>query len=227
MLTPFSCCTVSDPASASYGEFLTTAEIMELTAPKPEDMSAVTSFLGNNGIAYQTRHSNVIAAMDVATASALFSTTFHVAINDKHSQAIIRAADYELPDEIENSVQSVFGMHGLPLPPKELKYESHGMTMHKLQGDHGDAALPPTNVTPDVLNRIYGISSARPSGSIINRQAVAAFQGQFMNSSDLAKLFSRYVDKYVEGTDDVVYKWVGVHKENSSGVEAELDIQYI
>jgi|EP01047_Picozoa_sp_COSAG01_P031621 hypothetical protein len=36
-------------------------------------------------------------------------------------------------------------------------------------------------------------------------------------------LRSRYVDKYEEGTDDKVYKFVGEHKENSGGIEAELD----
>jgi hypothetical protein len=54
-------------------------------------------------------------------------------------------------------------------------------------------------------------------------QAVAEFQGQFMNSTDLATLFKNYVDKYEEGTDDKVYKFVGEHKENSGGIEAELD----
>ena len=57
------------------------------------------------------------------------------------------------------------------------------------------------------------------------------FQGQFMNSSDLVKQFSEYVvdidPSYEVGTDDVVSKWVGEHKENDGGVEAELDIQFI
>merc|ERR1719231_1583076 len=48
-----------------------------------------------------------------------------------------------------------------------------------------------------------------------------------MNSTDLEKLFANYVDKYEKGTDDKVYKWVGKHIENSGGVEAELDIQYM
>ena len=56
-------------------------------------------------------------------------------------------------------------------------------------------------------------------------------QGQFMNSSDLAKQFSEYVTAidpdYEVGTDDVVSKWVGKHTENSGGVEAELDIQFM
>lgn len=40
-------------------------------------------------------------------------------------------------------------------------------------------------------------------------------------------MFKRYVAQYTEGTDDVVSKFVGKHTENSAGVEAELDIQYI
>lgn len=48
-----------------------------------------------------------------------------------------------------------------------------------------------------------------------------------MNSTDLAGQFSRFVKGYEVGTDDVVYKFVGKHIENSGGVEAELDIQFI
>ena len=40
-------------------------------------------------------------------------------------------------------------------------------------------------------------------------------------------MFSDYVTDYTAGTDDVVSKFVGKHTENSQGVEAELDIQYI
>ena len=46
-------------------------------------------------------------------------------------------------------------------------------------------------------------------------------------STDLASLFSKYVTDYKKGTDDVVYKFQGEHKENSGGIEAELDIQYM
>lgn len=58
-----------------------------------------------------------------------------------------------------------------------------------------------------------------------NRQAVAEFQGQFMNSTDLVNMFKRYVTGYEAGTDDKVTVWHGEHEENSGGIEAELDIQ--
>jgi hypothetical protein len=48
-----------------------------------------------------------------------------------------------------------------------------------------------------------------------------------MNHTDLAVMFEDYVKGYTVGTDDVVTKFVGEHTENSGGIEAELDIQYI
>ena len=52
-------------------------------------------------------------------------------------------------------------------------------------------------------------------------------QGEYMNSTDLAAMFAAYVRGYEPGVDDKVTEWVGNHTENSNGVEAELDIQYI
>ena len=48
-----------------------------------------------------------------------------------------------------------------------------------------------------------------------------------MNSTDLKGLFAKYVTDYKVGVDDVITKHVGEYQESSSGVEAELDIQYI
>jgi subtilase family serine protease len=207
---------VSDPSSPDYGNFLTRAQVDDITRPKAEDMSAVTSWLDSHGVGYKLQGvSSVIAEMPVSAASELFSTTFHRAEHRAHGQALIRASDYEIPAEVENSISTVFGLHGLPLPPRDLLIAAHGLPKR------------PANVTPDVLNQVYGIEGVKVSRSEKNKQAVAEFQGQFMNSTDLSTLFKNYVDKYEEGTDDKVYKWVGKHIENSGGVEAELDIQYI
>ena len=78
---------VSDPSSPSYGEFLNAAEVMSLTAPTTEDMSAVTHWLDTSGVRYQTRHSNVVASMTVSAASRLFNTEFHVAVHAANKQA--------------------------------------------------------------------------------------------------------------------------------------------
>ena len=236
---------VSDPTSPEYTNYLTTAEVLAMTAPLAEDMGAVTGWLEASGVGYQVRHSNVIAAMPVATAAKLFSTTFHVAEHKANAQALIRAADYELPAEVEASVQTVFGLHGLPLPPRQAVVAAAHLRLQ-------EEARPkmPANVTPAVLASTYGIKG-KGSHSTKNVQAVAEFQGQFskftsnlplrvilgsfsdrlrvvtVNSTDLAKMFAAYVTDYTVGTDDVVSKFVGKHIENSGGIEAELDIQFI
>jgi subtilase family serine protease len=143
---------VSDPASPDYGNFLTRRQVQDITRPKAEDMSAVTSWLDSHGVGYKIQGvSNVIAEMTVASASQLFSTTFHVAEHRAHGQALVRASDYEIPAEVEASISTVFGLHGLPLPPRDLLIASHGDALPKR----------PANVTPDVLNKVYGISGAR------------------------------------------------------------------
>jgi hypothetical protein len=198
---------VSDPRSPEYGNFLSSAEIIAKSAPSVEDMAAVTNWLDAAGVGYQTRHSNIIATMPVSAASTLFSTTFHAVEHLAHPRTLIRAAaDYALPAEVAASVQTVFGLHGLPLPPRtaELQIASHGPFPRQ-----------PANVTPAVIAETYGIKGVKVSRSDKNRQAVAEFQGQFMNSTDLATMFADYVSDYTVGTDDVVSTFFGKHEENS------------
>jgi subtilase family serine protease len=202
---------VSDPDSPKYGQYLTQEKLDALVAPKESDMTAVKSWLSKNGLTYEQKGvSNLVVSTNVVSASALLNTEFHSVHNFNTDQELIRAGDYEVPDSIQDSVAAVFGLHGLPLPPKQVS-----------------VSAAPALVTPDVLASTYSIAGVKVSRSAKNRQAVAEFQGQFMNSTDLKGYFSKYVKNYEAGTDDVVTKFVGEHKENSGGIEAELDIQYI
>ena len=47
-----------------------------------------------------------------------------------------------------------------------------------------------------VIYSTYNVVSPKVTRSDKNRQAVAEFQGQFMNSSDLVNMFQRYVKDY-------------------------------
>ena len=206
---------VSDPTSPKYGQYLTQRQIDEIVAPKSEDVQAVTSWLAANGVGYQRKGvSTIEARTTVGKAGELLQTNFHVARHDADNYAVVQAGDYVLPSAIHNAVAAVFGLHGLPIPRNIL-------------------APPhmPANVTPAVIYSTYGVDFKEASRSDKNTQAVAEFQGQFMNSTDLATMFAQEVSQidanYKVGTDDVVSKWVGKHIENSGGVEAELDIQFI
>jgi tripeptidyl-peptidase-1 len=131
----------------------------------------------------------------------------------KTNITLMRATSYELPSEVHAVVATVFGLHGLPLPPP----------LPRISSEKSPAVL----VTPSVIRTAYGVPSGE-RGHNRTLQAVAEFQGQFMNSADLVAFFKRFVaTNFSAGTGDVVSKFVGPHNENSKGVEAELDIQYL
>lgn len=83
------------------------------------------------------------------------------------------------------------------------------------------ASVPgePVAVTPAVIYQTYHVTQQKVRRSPKNRQAVAEFQGQFMNSTDLANMFKALVKDYEVGVDDKVTVWHGEHKENSGGIE--------
>eukprot|EP00945_MAST-04E_sp_MAST-4E-sp1_P008990 g8990.t1 len=206
---------VSNPKSGQYGKYLTQSEIDELTKPDKKDVATVRKFI-------ETSSSNKCTAtlkkeiLDVECENAhivqnMLKTKFHVLQNrKKRAQNLLRAKDFYLPIDVNDKVHGIFGLHGLPLPPRK-----------KI-----DASSGPASVTPSVIEQVYHIKDAKVSGSSKNRQAVAEFQGQTMTDSDLTEFFKNYVPKAASG-DDKVYKFVGDPGEGSPGVEASLDIQYI
>jgi len=136
-----------------------------------------------------------------------FRTVFRIAHNHKTQQSTNLAGPLYVPSVVAPHITSVFGFHDLPLPPQP-----------KL-------APKPYNVTPAVLKKQYSVDGVTPSGDINNRQAVAEFQGEYMNTTDLKTFFSTYVLDAKSG-DNTVYKFVGPHQEGA-GIEALLDIEYI
>ena len=111
---------VSTPGDVMYGQFLTQEQIDDITRPLEPDMSAVTSWLDTNSVSYALRGiSRVDVRTTVGEASGLFSTSFHVAKNHATAQKLVRAGTYTIPTDIEESVATIFGFHGLPLPPRQ------------------------------------------------------------------------------------------------------------
>jgi tripeptidyl-peptidase-1 len=200
---------VSDPSGPAYGQFRTQEQLDQLTAPTPQHVAAIRQFLQRAGVeATETKGRRFEVTTTVQQASELFQTSFRTVANAATGQGKLRAGDYSVPDELAEMV--VFGLHGLPLPPKAAPQA-------------GDVA----KVTPAVIEAAYGVAGVKPAKGTKNRQAVAEFQGQTMMDSDLTSFFKQFVKGYEVGTDDKVAKFVGDKGEGSAQVEASLDIQYI
>ena len=214
---------VNTPGQPQYGHFLLQQEIDRLTAPTPEAMATVTAWLADHGVSFTIERESIAARTTVRVASKLFETSFALYRRQGHSQALLRAsADYSLPATVAAHVQAIFGLQGVPLPPRPpLDSRSSGPRVAKVARGPRVA-----NVTPTVLAATYSIvKGARPSAAS-NRQAVVEFQRQYMNEMDLKTFFSREVPDARPG-DGKVSRFVNVPYKEGHGVEALLDIQYI
>jgi tripeptidyl-peptidase-1 len=204
---------VSDPQHASYGKYLSNADISKLTAPSAADVAAVEGWLSESNVPFNRVGELVEVKLTATSAATLLGTTFHHAASDATGQSVVRASDYSLPAQVEDAVAAVYGMHGLPLPPRKPIL--------------GPNPFPPepVNVTPAVIEKVYEISGVKPSGSMKNKDAVAEFQGQTIEPSDIVKFFKDYVPKKTEAGK--IEKFVGNKGIGMSGIEAALDVDYI
>lgn len=213
---------VNDPAHPSYGQFLARAELAALTAPKPDDVRTVTGWLAGHGDVSVDQQVATLRTTAKAAGALLGGATFFRWFNPVTQQRAVRAGDVRIPKAVASAVAAVYGLHGTPAPPRPAAL---GQAAPKPEWGPAPAQAA---VTPAALRARYGVAEGgvTPTGSTVNRQAVAEFQGQQMNATDLKNFFSRFVPDAAPG-DDTVYKYVGTGgaQGHAGGVEASLDIQ--
>lgn len=205
---------ISNPKSPKYGQFLSGGMINLLTKPAAEDLEAVTAWLDGAGVTYALENDrDVRVSSTVKAASILLSTEFKYLEHDGFESRVLRAGDWTLPDKVENAVEALWGLHGLPLLPRK----------HPRVGrNYGSDEL----ATPSVLESTYKIAGVNVSGTTANKQAVLEFMALETNVTDLATFFQRYVSNAAPG-DDKIYKIVTDIFNGFPSVEGNLDIQYI
>jgi subtilase family serine protease len=202
---------VSDPKSPEYTKYLTTQEIRDMTKPKASDIKIVLKWATSGNMKAHWDGTSIRVKGPVKNAEALLKTNFEVLSHSASGKHIVRAGDYTLPSDVEAATASMFGLHGLPLPKAAPLVSIPGT---------------PADVTPEVIATTYSVEGVKPTGSVNNRQAVAEFQGQTEQDSDLVAFFKQYVPHAEQG-DDKVYAFKGDKNKENPQVEASLDIQYI
>ena len=142
---------VSTPTHAKYGQHLKQAEIDALTEPKVADTEAVKAWLSTFKSARFTKVGTHLIEVEcpVAVAEDMLSTTFHRIENAQHQQVVNRAStEYTIPAHVAGSIEAIFSVHGLPLPPKTVLLSSSG------PGE-------PYKVTPAVIESQYSVSGVK------------------------------------------------------------------
>lgn len=67
---------VNDPQNPTYGQFLTNKQISETTAPSPESVATVVSWLKTNGVDFAEKGHRIEISCTPALAAKVFDTQF-------------------------------------------------------------------------------------------------------------------------------------------------------
>lgn len=148
----------ADPTSQHYGNYLSKTRLAAISRASDASILAVHRWLEGEGVDFTVHGSHVAVQTSMPTAARLLRTTFHEVVHTKGlSSRLVRAADFELPPSVARVTRAIFGLHGLPLPPRT----------------HAAARADVVKVTPSLLASTYGIGGVNVSRGTANRQAVA------------------------------------------------------
>jgi len=158
--------------------------------------------------------------MPVASAEKALQTELSLFTHsDRTDVRIVRSSSsYSLPAEIAQHVALVGEL--LQFPRMRLPELKNLVGKGSWPNDCTSASQCKGLVTPGVLAQRYKLPTGKDSNTGATSMAVAEFQGQYYQDSDLTKFGSAF------NRDVKVDITIGGNKP-SAGVEAELDIEYI
>ena len=222
---------VSDPEHANYGNHLTLEELAAVMAVPSSRVEKVVQYFKTNGatkvVVSPTNDKLSITIPITKLETALRTTIGKFTHKDNAKVNVLRASTaYSLPEDIAKEVDMVGELLQFPaLRRKDLtNLQGSGTWPNSCSSQSTCSGL----VQPEVIRQRYNLPNQteyeKLLGGYVNAQAnsmaVAEFQGQYFEPTDLAS-FSKACNRKVE-VDTVT----GGNK-NSAGVEAELDIEYV
>jgi len=199
---------VSDPNSLNYGKYLSSEEVMALTAASEETMSAALSFL--SGVPCKDFKDALMCEATVGVLEELFATKFYTMTHTSGKVIHRHLGEVSIPSDLAAHVEFVSGLGSFPVP----KRESH---VTKLQ--EGVDITPDYVVVPETLTKFYSLQGAK--GSAASTQGVGEFQGEPAYIPADYKTFQTEVALTL--SDPTI---VGPFNPEGA-LESALDIQYI
>jgi tripeptidyl-peptidase-1 len=198
----------SSPEDPSFLKHLSWEEMGNLIRPSDHAIGAVVHNLASHSatdIQVAAHGDYVKAKLPLHKLEEMTAGKFQT-FQSKDGRKIVRqTGGVRLPQALADHVETFSGLHGFPLDAKPASVKD-------AQGD----------VTPAVIEKVYGISSVTKSGKQ-NIQAIGQFQGQYVSPTDLSK----FCKSYDSGADCSIEKFIGKNSASQPGVESMLDTEYI
>jgi len=214
---------VSDPDHERYGQHLSIEDVRDLLAVPEKRIQRVRTWLEEHSgkVELNAHRDTFTVIMRHEDLERMVNTEIHRFVHkDSEKVSVYRAAkQYYVPIDISHEINMIGELLQFPaLKDKKLtNLKGSGQWPNSCKAS-GCAGL----VQPAVLDAAYNVPNATLASDTANgnAMAVAEFQGQYFKTSDL-KTFSDQCNR-----DVTVDKIIGGN-ENSAGIEAELDIEYI
>ncbi|KAJ7612282.1 family S53 protease [Roridomyces roridus] len=214
---------VSDPANSLYGGHLSTEEIAEFVQPRPETLSAVTTWLTSHGISpvptSVSPFNDVLQiTIPVRQANVLLGADFQAFVHETSGTRMVRTLSYGIPAKMESHIRYVHPTTAFVPPPARAATSP-------------SAAIPAScafDTNPGCLQDVFGVPSAKANHSSSNVLAVAGYADQYANEADLAQFLDNTRPDLVGSTFSVMMLAGGANDQSifEAGDEANLDIQY-
>lgn len=189
---------VSDPKSASYGQYLTPQQFRQKFSPSQSQVNAVQSWLRSQGfsIVYTPQNNHYVSAEGtVAQAAAAFGTSFGMYSVDGLT---LRApsSDISVPSSVAGSVSGVIGLDDVAqtVHTNHIKADPNaspspafvnappladywGQLTAPYPNPYGSAALPyvPRGYTPQQVRGAYGLDKTSLDGSGVSVAIIDAY----------------------------------------------------
>ncbi|OCH85122.1 family S53 protease-like protein [Obba rivulosa] len=218
---------VSDPSSASYGQWLSKEKVENFVSPSAESVEAVTMWLQENSL----NASKLSPAGDwlsisvpVSKANELLNADFSVFEHVDTGAQAIRTLQYSIPMGFESHIDLIH-------PTVQFPIKMAGPQLVSAQPSNTDAT-PASScasaITPQCLLDLYGIPST-PAKDKSNVLGVSSFEDDWANTADLQQFLKTFRPDLPSSQTFTLLSIDGGNNDQSrisAGLEANLDTQY-
>ncbi|KZT41769.1 family S53 protease [Sistotremastrum suecicum HHB10207 ss-3] len=229
---------ISDPASATYGQWMSTEEIVEFTKPSAATDAAVKEWLAENGLTAATTSIAgdwLSITTTVGKANTLFNTKFQSFAHPETGKSFIRTLAYSIPASLQGAVEVVHPTVTFPNPLGGVPRLTASIGKRELNAlekkDLERRAIPAscaTTITPACIQAIYGVPTTKATSSTV-KLGVSGFIDQFAQTADLKSFLTKFRTDISSSTTFALQTLDGGSNpqgRNDAGIEANLDIEY-
>ncbi|KIK70213.1 hypothetical protein GYMLUDRAFT_152126 [Collybiopsis luxurians FD-317 M1] len=224
---------VSEPTSSLYGQHLSFEQTKAFAGPTPDTVTAVTTWLNENGITNIT----TVGAFDdwlaftvpISTANSLFDADYQQFSEIAGPTQLTRTLAYSIPVDLKDHINLVHPstdfVRNLQVPKFHVPVPAPSNNTARALGAPSSCN---TVVTPTCLQDLYGIPTTKATQTS-NKLGVSGFIDQWPQTADLKSFLTSLRPDISSSTTFTVQDLDGGSDPQSArdaGIEANLDVQY-